>query len=81
MLGRLRMTIADAIKAYKEISPTIFKKKWWTQQQPLKYFGAENQHYWFEGKNVKDTVQRLLSSRGLDPDLMLCEGQDVTCRV
>lgn len=28
MLGRLRMTIDEAIDMYKTFSPTIFKKKW-----------------------------------------------------
>jgi hypothetical protein len=81
MLGRLRMTIEEAIAAYKDLSPKIFKKKWWTQNQPMKYFGAEMQHYWFEGRNLEDAVQELLTGRNLDLKLKLWESDDPLCRV
>jgi hypothetical protein len=81
MLGRLRMSIEEAIAAYKTLSPDIFQKKWWTQSRPLKYFGAEMQQYWFEGKNLSDAVRKLLRDRKLDPDLKLRESEDPSCRV
>ena len=81
MLGRLRMTIEEAITAYKALAPDIFQKKWWTQSQPLKYFGAEMQQYWFEGKNLSNAVRRLLQDKELDPDLKLWEADDPECRV
>jgi hypothetical protein len=75
------MSIEEAIAAYKLLAPDIFKKKWWTQSQPLKYFGAEMQQYWFEGKNLSDAVGRLLKNMKLDPDLKLKEADDPGCRV
>lgn len=81
MLGRLRMTIEEAIEAYKQLSPEIFQKKWWTQNQPMKYFGSELQRYWFEGKHLKEAVRKLLTTRALDPDLKLLEADVPSCRV
>lgn len=81
MLGRLRMTIDEAIEAYQELSPNIFKKKWWAQSQAFKYPGAELKHYWFEGKNLKAVVRSLITNRGLDPDMKLIESEDPDCRV
>jgi hypothetical protein len=81
MLGRLRMTIEEAIAAYKDLSPKIFEKKWWTQFQPTKYFGAEMQRYWFEGKNLECEVKKLLTEKKLDPKLKLWESDDPSCRV
>lgn len=75
------MTIEEAITAYKTLSPDIFQKKWWTQNQPMKYFGAEVQQYWFEGKNLKDAVQRLLRDMKLDPGLKLWEADNPSCKV
>ena len=75
------MTIDEAIEAYKDLSPEIFKKKWWTQNQASKYTGSELRQYWFEGKNLQDAVQKLLSDRGLPPDLKLLESEDPDCRV
>ena len=81
MLGRLHMTIDEAIDAYKQLSPEIFKKKWWSQNLSAKYAGAELRHYWFEGKNLKDAVRQLLRDRKLHPDLELLESEDPSCRV
>ena len=81
MLGRLRMTIDEAIDTYKTLSPEIFKKKWWTQNQSLKYTGAELKRYWFEGKNLKNAVQKLLRDKKLDPDLKFLEQGASNCRV
>lgn len=75
------MTIDEAIEAYQQLSPIIFKKKWWTQNQASKYTGPELKHYWFEGKNLKDGVRKLLGDRSLDPDMMLLESEDPNCRV
>jgi hypothetical protein len=81
MLGRLRMTIDEAIDVYRKLSSKIFKKKWWSQNQSTKYAGAEWKHYWFEGTNLKDAVRQLLSDRKLDPDLEFLEANDSGCRV
>lgn len=81
MLGCLRMTVDEALEAYKTLSPEIFKKKWWTQSQAGKYTGAELRRYWFEGKNLENAVQKLLRDRRLDPDLKLLELEASDCRV
>lgn len=81
MLGRLHMTIDDAIEAYKKLSPGIFKKKVWTGSQASKYVGAELGQYWFEGKNIEDAVQELLQLNNLDRDLKLFESDRPDCRV
>ena len=75
------MTIDEAIEAYRQLSPNIFKKKWWAQGQASKYTGAQLKHYWFEGKNVEDAVRSLLGDRKLDPDMKLLESEDPDCRV
>jgi hypothetical protein len=81
MLGRLHMTIDQAITAYKALSPEIFKKKWWTQKAASKYGGAELKQYWFEGKNLKEAVRKLLKDQKLDVGLKLREADDPKCRV
>ncbi|MCJ1269381.1 hypothetical protein MMC22_009273 [Lobaria immixta] len=75
MLGRLRMTIDEAIEAYQQLSPKIFKKRWCAQSKTSKYTGAELNDYWFEGKNLKDAVQNLLQDRKLDPDMKLLDSK------
>ena len=81
MLGRLRMSIEETITAYKELSPIIFKKKWWTQNNVLKVSGSEMRHYWFEGKNLVEAVTDLLGKREMDPNTLLKESEDSSCRV
>ena len=81
MLGRLRMTIDEAIDAYKELSPKIFKKKRWAQRQLSKYAGAELKQYWFEGKNLENAVRKLLDTKELDSDLKFLESENPDCRV
>ena len=75
------MTIDETIDAYRQLSPKIFKKKWWAQGQASRYTGAELKHYWFEGKNLKDAVRNLLGERNLDQDMKLLESEDPDCRV
>jgi hypothetical protein len=81
MLGRLRMSIEDAIEAYKSLSPSIFRKKWWTSKKVLRLAAAENQTYWFKGDDLKVSVQRLLEERGFDPEVKLLEADIPSCRV
>lgn len=81
MLGRLRMSIDEAITAYKDLSPLIFKRKWWTQKQAAKYFGAEMQQYWFQGQNLVSAVEKLLEGMSMDRTSTLRESQAPACRV
>jgi hypothetical protein len=80
MLGRLRMNIDDAIKAYKELAPQIFKGKWWTQNQAPKFLGTEARHYWLEGKNLVEAIESFLSKKGLDKGIKLLEPSAPVCR-
>jgi patatin-like phospholipase/acyl hydrolase len=74
MLGRLRMTIDEAIAAYKELAPEIFRRKWWAgRNKMLKYIGAEAKQYWFEGESLQNAVVKLLERRELDPQMKLLE--------
>ncbi|KAF8859945.1 FabD/lysophospholipase-like protein [Acephala macrosclerotiorum] len=73
MLGRLHMTIDEAIVAYQELAPIIFKGSWWTQQEPLKYLGAATKHYWFKGENMERALKALLQTRELPSDEKLLE--------
>lgn len=75
------MTIDEAIEAYQQLSPKIFKKRWCAQSKASRYTGAELNDYWFEGKNLKDAVQNLLQDRKLDPDMKLLESENPDCRV
>lgn len=75
------MTIDEAIDMYKKFSPMIFKKKWWTQNQSMKHFGAELKQYWFDGKNLEAAVKDVLKARDLDEDLKLLETDGPNCHV
>jgi hypothetical protein len=80
MLGRLRMTISEAIDAYKSLSPQIFQKKWWTQSKPLKFLGGEAQQYWFEGKNLENAVKTLLKERNTSEEVRLLDPNSTSCK-
>jgi hypothetical protein len=75
------MTIEEAIDAYKGLAPMIFKKQWWTMTNASKYFGAELQEYWFEGKNITAEVLGLLEKKDLDKNIKLFESDDPDCKV
>jgi hypothetical protein len=80
MLGRLRMSIDEALRCYRTLAPKIFKKKWWTISG-AKYIGAEARQYWFEGETLKQAVLDLLNERGVNKETKLFETDDPDCRV
>ncbi|KAL5344189.1 hypothetical protein ACLOAV_010851 [Pseudogymnoascus australis] len=80
MLGRLLMTISEAIDAYKSLSPQIFQKKWWTQSKPLKFLGGEAQQYWFDGKNLENAVKKLLKERNVSEEVRLFDPDSTSCK-
>lgn len=74
------MNIDNAITAYKELAPQIFKGKWWAQGQALKFLGTEARHYWLEGKNLVEAIEGFLSDKGLDKEMKLLEPSAPVCR-
>jgi hypothetical protein len=65
MLGRLGMTVDEAIDAYLELSPKIFAKLHHRVTLKGKVQGR------FDHTAVEQGVKELLVKRGLDPDALL----------
>jgi hypothetical protein len=80
MLGRLKMPISECIKLYRGLSETVFAKNW-THQSAIKFFNAGTGRPWFDANVLKGAVRKLLEERGLDPDAMLKEESDPTCKM
>ncbi|EXJ68115.1 uncharacterized protein A1O5_08730 [Cladophialophora psammophila CBS 110553] len=80
MLGRLHMSIEDAIEAYKDLSGTIFAKKWWAGNKITRLIGGEAKQYAFSGEPIKQGVQDVLQKQGLDSDVALLELEESSCR-
>lgn len=81
MLGRLEMSIEDAITAYKELAPEIFPKKLWSRNPVTKYIGSEAKQYWFEGKNLESAVTKLLERKDLDSQTKFRVDDESLCKV
>ncbi len=81
MLGRLRMSIKEAIAAYKVYAPLSFEVKWWTKSKTSKFAGHELSKYAFSGENLKKAVIQLLRKHGEPDDLHLKEDGASDCKV
>lgn len=81
MLGRLKMSIPECIDVYRSLSEMIFAKNW-THQGGINFFKAGTGRPWFDAGILKEAVRKLIDEeRKLDPDLMLKEESDPTCKV
>jgi len=81
MLGRLKMTIAQAKAAFRDLGTEIFKDKWWTKKKWTKVIGAETRQYFFRGEDLEKSVQELLAKYEHAKDLALLEGDNPRCHV
>lgn len=81
MLGRLRMSIEDAIAAYKRHAPSIFEVKWWTKSKATQFAGHELAKYAFSGENLKKAVIELLREQNESADLHLKGDGAPNCKV
>ena len=66
MLGRLRMTVADCIDAYMELSGEVFQKKHYL---PVKLNGKLRDR--FDTKALENAIKNIVRSRGGDEDLLM----------
>ena len=71
MLGRLRMSIPDAIKHFKILSETVFPgtKSWAVTKLVKSMIGSA----YFDGKNIEQAVKNLLDELHLDQHLSMKE--------
>jgi patatin-like phospholipase/acyl hydrolase len=66
MLGRLRMSVDQCIKAYHELMPAIFEKA-----KHRYSFSKGKLQGRYDGKALEDGIQRILKSRNMQPDTPL----------
>ncbi|QRV73548.1 patatin-like phospholipase protein [Ceratobasidium sp. AG-Ba] len=70
MLGRLRMSVEDAIEAYRTLSKTVFgDTKWWWQEGAFK---ADNLEL-----AIKDVVNKYCPPKADESDVRMLEVQDI----
>jgi hypothetical protein len=80
MLGRLKMSISECIHAYKSLSQTVFARHW-SQNAIFKPLMAIGGRPWFSADDLKLATQNILEDRELDPNTLLKEEPDPTCKV
>ena len=79
MLGRLRMSIPDAIKHFKILSKTVFPgTKSWSVTKFLKSLVGTA---YFDPENMEQAVKKLLDELHLDQNLPLMESPNPRCKV
>jgi hypothetical protein len=66
MLGRLKMSIDECIKAYRDLSKDIFHKK---RRIPMNVKGDLKERY--DSKALESAVKKILKERNLDEDVLL----------
>jgi hypothetical protein len=66
MLGRLRMSVADCISAYMELSGEVFQEKHYL---PVKLNGELRGR--FDTKALENAIKKIIRSRGGDEDLLM----------
>ena len=82
MLGRLRMTIDEAIEAFETFSSKVFTERWANSNKLVKWGNAlSGRKAWFRGKDMESSVKELLRLRNLDEDEPLLESSVPSCKV
>jgi len=74
MLGRLSMTVDEAIDEYNRLSPKIFTKL----RHRLSWKGQLQGR--FDHEEIEEGIQDLLERRGLDRDALLQEPSTSSCK-
>ncbi|KAK1776530.1 acyl transferase/acyl hydrolase/lysophospholipase [Copromyces sp. CBS 386.78] len=75
MLGRLRMTIKDCIKAYLELADKVFKKK----RHRISFFGKVQGR--FDSEGLEEGIKKVLQEQNLDEDELLQDPKNGDCKV
>ena len=75
MLGRLRMSIDDCIKAYLSLSDRVFQKK----RSPFTFKGKIQGK--FDSKELERAVKEVVTAQGLSEDTLLKDASDDACKV
>ncbi|KAI1460194.1 phospholipase [Annulohypoxylon moriforme] len=75
MLGRLRMTVADCITAYTQLSSNVFKKRRHRVSRRGNIQGR------FDSRDLERAVKKILTQQGFDEDELLKDTVDAPCKV
>ena len=75
MLGRLKLSITECIKAYTSLSDRIFQKK----RKPVTIKGKL--HGRFDSEELERAVKEVTTSQGLVEDALLKDTSDDACKV
>lgn len=74
MLGRLQMSIDEAIQAYEDLSPKIFEK----QRHRVSVWGKVQGR--FSHEELEDAVKRMMSKLKMDGKSLLKDERSSACR-
>jgi adenosylcobinamide amidohydrolase len=75
MLGRLKMSIEECIKAYLQLSDRVFKKKRHRVTVKGKIQGR------FDSDELERAVKEVVAKQGLKEDALLKDAADAPCKV
>ena len=78
MLGRLRMSVEECIKAYNELSSQVFQRKHYS---PIKVSGKLKAR--FDGDTLKKAIQKIVAENdeSRDGDALLLDDREDACHV
>ena len=80
MLGRLKLTIAEAQNAYLGLSKNIFARKHHTLN-PTRAYDKLKANGKFESEPLNEQMRALLEERGLTNEELLRDPDDDSCKV
>jgi hypothetical protein len=75
MLGRLKMSINEAIDAYLSLSDSVFEKKAHRVTIKGKIQGR------FDSKELEQAVKKIVAERRFEADALLKDAPDAACKV
>ena len=75
MLGRLKMSIEECIKAYLQLSDRVFKKKRHRVTVKGKIQGR------FDSDELERAVKEVVAKQGIQEDALLKDAADAPCKV
>jgi hypothetical protein len=75
MLGRLKMSIDEAIDAYLSLSSQVFEKKAHRVTIKGKLQGR------FDSKELEKVVKEIVEKHGLEAEALLKDAPDAACKV
>ena len=75
MLGRLKMSVADCIKAYLSLSDRVFRK---TQHRVTVKGKVQGR---FDAEELAQAVRELVKQQGVPEDVLLKDAPEAGCKV